>query len=101
MATTVEMTTGKVKQEGGHLYVEVISNNMESLMARGRMFVKEMVDNDSKYAAWTQAGVEKETGPTAFDPAQPDVDARSLIKEGKTPKVEWSYRQLFRLTRNI
>jgi len=87
-----------IRFSGNVLEVTLVSDDRESLDEYGRKVCMDVVKEDPKYATFASAGVEKTSGPMAFDPAQPDLDPYAIEnKEG----ITWRYRQHFRLTKML
>ena len=90
-----------VKIDGGSLVVEVSSENREELVTRGRQFVLNHLSKTPEYNSWATAGVEPASGPMAFDPENPDADPYELAGADADNRIEWNYKQLFKLTKMI
>lgn len=86
-----------ISPDGSGLEVVLISSEREKLADRGRQFVIDYLAKQPQYATWATAGIEKSSGPQAFDPSNPGRNPYS--KENKD--VKWWYRQSFRLTKML
>jgi len=87
-----------ISLEGGVLNIILVSDDRESLAEYGRSVCMDLVRDDPAYATFASAGVEKISGPMAFDPTQPEVDPYAIEnKDG----ITWRYRQSFRLTKML
>ena len=90
----------KVTVDGGSLVVTVASPDREELVGKGRQFVVGYLGKTAEYNSWATAGIEPASGPMAFDPDNPDADPYELLKTGEK-KEDWSYKQMFKLTKMI
>jgi len=94
------LTVEEVRVDGGSLMVELSSSDREELVTKGRQFVIEHLGKTPEYNSWATAGVEPASGPMAFDPDNPDVDPYELVADGKN-RTDWSYKQMYKLTKMI
>jgi hypothetical protein len=100
MVEKVETQPLKVENvvvDGGELVITLTSSDREALTENGRQFVVQFVTNEPKYSSWAMAGVDKASGPAAFDPANENRDPYAKDSQ----KVHWQYRQVFRLTKML
>ena len=88
-----------VKADGGDLMVTLTSPDREALTGRGRQFVLDWVSKQSQYSTWANAGVDKASGPAAFNPDDPNADPYKAASQNKD--IIWHYRQTFRLTKML
>ena len=86
-----------IELAGRELTITMESDDMESLTIHGRKACMDFVEADPRYSSFATAGVEKVTGPIAFDPVNPEADPYTNPR----PETQYLYRQTFRLTRMI
>ena len=86
----------ETQKDGESLFIELTSEDRETLVNNGRQFAEDFVQNTPEFSAWTQAGVEKVSSPVAFDPKDPDKDPYDKKSQG----TKWHYKQTLRMTRS-
>lgn len=95
MSVTIE----KKEVREGRLYITLLSDSVEELLAESSDIIQALVQNSNEFAIWHSAGIERSTGPIPFSADDPEADVYKLAQKNKDLKLH--YRQTFYLVRPI
>lgn len=90
-----------IQLSGQELTITLESYDRDALANSGRQFCMDFVAKTPLYASFANAGVEKTSGPMAYDPENPGIDPYALVEKQGSTKTKWKYRQQFRVTKMI